>query len=449
MARGSSSSKRDEAKGEIDSEIAARKRLKKLAFSNHILSETQAKPQAYLSPSATVLKHHGKDIVKKSQRKNRFLFSFSGLLAPVSGGKIGELKDLGTKNPILYLDFPQGRMKLFGTIMYPKNKYLTLQFSRGGKNVMCEDYFDNMIVFSDAWWIGTKDENPEEARLDFPKELTTGKCGEYDFNGGAGVASTSGAAGVTSSSKQSVKNKGINPAVENSFKGEDGDDLLDLEENVTNSIKTTPVRHSERSAGKVFNFAEASSEDESAGTYDDLSEGEEKNILIHEPSIGDHASENILFLLLLIQSLNLSAATEDLSVESIDEDAVEIRPPVLEGNQTSISKGKKSSRATGNARSGARGLVQPTLLSLFKKVEEKRTPRSSKRSSTPKVSAQKMQLSGSKRKVDQDEGSKKRRAVQGQDDGGEVQRKDTEYEVEDEIEELSSSQEDTDEDWTS
>lgn len=36
-------------------------------------------------------------------------------------------------------------MKLFGTIVYPKNRYLTLQFSRGGKNVMCEDYFDNMV----------------------------------------------------------------------------------------------------------------------------------------------------------------------------------------------------------------------------------------------------------------------------------------------------------------
>lgn len=36
-------------------------------------------------------------------------------------------------------------MKLFGTILYPKNRYLTLQFSRGGKNVMCEDYFDNMV----------------------------------------------------------------------------------------------------------------------------------------------------------------------------------------------------------------------------------------------------------------------------------------------------------------
>lgn len=27
------------------------------------------------------------------------------------------------------------------------------------------------IVFSDAWWIGRKEENPEEARLEFPKEL--------------------------------------------------------------------------------------------------------------------------------------------------------------------------------------------------------------------------------------------------------------------------------------
>ncbi|XP_050936153.1 DNA-binding protein RHL1 isoform X3 [Cucumis melo] len=349
MARGSSSSKKDEAKGEINPEIGERKRLKKLAFSNNILSETQAKPQAYLSPSATVLKHHGKDIVKKSQRKNRFLFSFSGLLAPVSGGKIGELKDLATKNPVLYLDFPQGRMKLFGTIMYPKNRYLTLQFSKGGKNVTCEDCFDNMIVFSDAWWIGTKDENPEEACLDFPKELTLGQCGEYDFNGGAGVTSTS---------KQSVQKKGIDPATENSFKGEHGDDLVGLEASVTNSVKTMPVRHSERSARKVFNFAEASSEDESTGTDADLSEGEEKNIVIHEPSIGDHASE--------IQ-------TEDISVESIDEDAVEIKPSFLEGNQTSISKEKKNFRAKGSAQSDTRGLVQPTLLSLFKKVEEKET----------------------------------------------------------------------------
>lgn len=87
-----------------------RKRLKRLAFDNSLLSDQPAASGLRaLGPSKLVMKHHGKDIVRKSQRsgKNRYLFSFPGLLAPVSGGKIGELKDLGTKNPILYLDFPQ------------------------------------------------------------------------------------------------------------------------------------------------------------------------------------------------------------------------------------------------------------------------------------------------------------------------------------------------------
>ncbi|CAL9008909.1 unnamed protein product [Prunus brigantina] len=88
------------------------------------------------------------NVLKKSQRKNRFLFSFPGLFAPMGGGKIGELKDLGTKNSVLYLDFP-------------------------------------LIVFSNAWWIGTQAENPEEAQLYFPKELTAGQHTEYDFNGDA------------------------------------------------------------------------------------------------------------------------------------------------------------------------------------------------------------------------------------------------------------------------
>lgn len=94
-------------------EVEERKRLKKLAFSKRMLSEAPVKAAAAgnaLHPSKTVIKHHGKDLIRKSQRsKSRFLFSFPGLLGPVSGGKIGELKDLGSKNPILYLDFPQVR----------------------------------------------------------------------------------------------------------------------------------------------------------------------------------------------------------------------------------------------------------------------------------------------------------------------------------------------------
>jgi hypothetical protein len=89
-------------------DVLERKRLKKLAITNNIVSDAQVKAPYSLNPSKTVAKHHGKDIIRKSQRKNRFLFSFPALLAPINGGgKIGELKDLSSKNPVLYLDFPQ------------------------------------------------------------------------------------------------------------------------------------------------------------------------------------------------------------------------------------------------------------------------------------------------------------------------------------------------------
>lgn len=35
-------------------------------------------------------------------------------------------------------------MKWFGTNVYPKNRCLTLQFSKAGQNVTCDDYFENM-----------------------------------------------------------------------------------------------------------------------------------------------------------------------------------------------------------------------------------------------------------------------------------------------------------------
>ena len=164
------------AKEEGENGFSERKRLKRVALAKDIIvSDSRANVASRLRPSNVVMKHHGKDILKKSQRKNRFLFSFPGLLAPLpaQGGKIGELKDLATKNPILYLHFPkvfiyydihsqfpipnfifynhpancyfQGRLKLFGTILYPNNRYLTLQFPRGGKSVTCDDYFDNMV----------------------------------------------------------------------------------------------------------------------------------------------------------------------------------------------------------------------------------------------------------------------------------------------------------------
>ncbi|CAM6061951.1 unnamed protein product [Sphagnum tenellum] len=188
MAKGASSSKQEgSAITEQKAVEAESKRLLDLSFSRGVLSQNKAHPANPLRPSKAVLKCNGKDIVKKGHRKNKYLFAFPGLVAPVAGGKFGDLTQLDSKNPILYVDFPQGRLKLFGTIVYPKNKYLTLNFVRGS-NIICEDCFESLVVFSVAWWIGTKDDNPEELRLEMPLDLQQEKHADFDFKAGAGRA---------------------------------------------------------------------------------------------------------------------------------------------------------------------------------------------------------------------------------------------------------------------
>ncbi|XVF30306.1 hypothetical protein REPUB_Repub16aG0045400 [Reevesia pubescens] len=380
MVRASSSKKPPIAE---TPEASERKRLKKLALKNNLISETPAAPRSYvpLSPSKQVIKHHGKDILRKSQRKNRFLFSFPGLLAPISGGKIGELKNLGSKNPILYLDFPQGQMKLFGTIVYPKNRYLSLLFSRGGKNVMCEDYFDNMIVFSEAWWIGKKDENPEEARLDFPKELCEGQQMEYDFRGGAGVAS---------GNKQGIPRTEIKQVEVESLDTESEDALSDDDNNLKAKMEVTPTRHSARNAGKRFKFAEASSEDDPVGNDAESLDEEEKKKICSVPMVLG------------------SDAAEDIQVSK-----------QIQTSPTSVTKFRKTPQSTvtvtkskENSNTNHGSLVQATISTMFKKVEEK-GPRASDKSSSSQVPAKKLQTQrkNSKRKIDQINGSSKKGKV--------------------------------------
>ncbi|KAK4350708.1 hypothetical protein RND71_030021 [Anisodus tanguticus] len=312
------------ANGEANPDMEEKKRLKKLAISKQMVSENPSRINNSVSPSKTVIKHHGKDILRKSQRKNRFLFSFPGLLAPISAGKIGELKDLGTKNPILYLDFPQGQMKLFGTIVYPKNGYLTMQFSRGGKNVVCEDYLDNMIVFSDAWWIGRKDENPEEARLEFPKELNVQQEKlECDFKGGAGA---------TCAQKRSISECGVKHVEQQSPEHEQEENLSESQNDSKEVVELTPSRRSARAAGKKFNFAEPSSGDDLVDNEAETSEEEEKS------------GSDVLCDETVVQSQivgKITAAAE------------------------SASKSKKSSRTKQSS------LVQATISTMFKKVDKR------------------------------------------------------------------------------
>ncbi|CAN6206582.1 unnamed protein product [Urochloa humidicola] len=237
--------KKAAAAAPADAESDERRRLRSLAFSNGLLQRGDPPPpRAPLAPSAAVARLQGRDIVRRGgQRKSRFLFSFPGLLAPAaSGGRVGELADLGTKNPVLYLDFPQGRMKLLGTHVYPKNKYLTLQMTRSAKGVACEDVFESLIVFSEAWWVGTKEDNPEELKLEFPKKFQNdGVPADCDFRGGAGGA--------------------IDEAAANQKDGND-----------TQTTSGTPsVRQSARNAGKALKkYTDVSSEGDSSNSDNEV-----------------------------------------------------------------------------------------------------------------------------------------------------------------------------------
>ena len=95
-----------------------------------------------------------------------------------TGARIGELKQLDTKNPVLYLEFSEGRLKLFGTIMHCKTRYLSLNYRCTGtaaqaqkQGLQCRGIFHSYIAFADYHWVGKKDENPNEKPMSLPSAL--------------------------------------------------------------------------------------------------------------------------------------------------------------------------------------------------------------------------------------------------------------------------------------
>lgn len=129
-----------------------------------------------------MLKADGKDITKRSSaRRNRYLLVFNCQLAPAAAGRLGTLARLDTKNPVMYIDFPEGRLRLSGTLVFPKNKYIVLRL---GKEALCEDILESMIVFSESHWVGNEAENPDERTLPMPESLrTTRRHTNVDFGG--------------------------------------------------------------------------------------------------------------------------------------------------------------------------------------------------------------------------------------------------------------------------
>ncbi|KAL6760361.1 hypothetical protein V8C86DRAFT_1109906 [Haematococcus lacustris] len=146
-------------------------RLRTRAVALGMLAKEAPMSATSFPPSRALVRCNGQDIIKKSSiRKNRYLLVLNCLLAPTAGGRLGVLAQLDSRSPVLYLDFPSGRLKLWGTLVFPHNKYMVLR-TGGTAGVVCEDVFENMIVFSEAWWVGQEEDNPQELRLPMPADL--------------------------------------------------------------------------------------------------------------------------------------------------------------------------------------------------------------------------------------------------------------------------------------
>ncbi|BDA48133.1 probable DNA-binding protein RHL1 at N-terminal half [Coccomyxa sp. Obi] len=149
--------------------IAESKRLQDIAYEG-MISKTRRMCTNELMPSKVLTKADGKDITKKSSaRKGRYLLNINAKIAALAAGRMGALAQLDSKNPVLYIEFPEGRLKFFGTLMFPSNKYMVLKFTN--KDILCEDILESMVIFSEAWWIGKKEDNPDECRLPLPQSV--------------------------------------------------------------------------------------------------------------------------------------------------------------------------------------------------------------------------------------------------------------------------------------
>lgn len=76
---------------------------------------------------------------------------------------------LDTSSPVLYVEFPSGRLKIPGTLCFPGAKHVVLKV--GTKNAICEDVLDSIVAFGRPYWVGTKEDNPTEAELPLPASI--------------------------------------------------------------------------------------------------------------------------------------------------------------------------------------------------------------------------------------------------------------------------------------
>ena len=139
----------------------------------HVVA-TKPTPAPPTTPSDIDLRRYdGHDIVKHPERARRKKAVFilpACLSANGVGGKLGTIANMNTGFPVLYIDYPIGRMKLQGRLVESNATYMPMRLKRSGK-IMVKNAVKTVIVFSKTSWIGTKAENPEEKPLPMPEGM--------------------------------------------------------------------------------------------------------------------------------------------------------------------------------------------------------------------------------------------------------------------------------------
>lgn len=156
----------DAAAGKSDAEVIGE--MLRSRANKTVLSRT---PSNFQLPIPKPLQRgDNADIIKRNtSRKKKYLFLFPGALELTPGARIGELRDLNTTNPTLSVEIPGGQIVLRGTLVFPKNAFLTLKPGRGCREMRVTDTLDTIVAFSE--WSFVKSGTSNMIPSDIPQEL--------------------------------------------------------------------------------------------------------------------------------------------------------------------------------------------------------------------------------------------------------------------------------------
>eukprot|EP00127_Corallochytrium_limacisporum_P001017 Clim_evm16s34 gene=Clim_evmTU16s34 len=172
----------DSANHEMEEEKLAKQRqeqfskeIQKEALGNHLFLSRTTATVTEGDDGIDIPKHltqmDGKDIVKKSSNKKRFLFAFPGKFEPIGGESIGKLAKMNTPNPEMTIElFGKQRLRFSGTLVHLKRNLITTVPS-GNTGMLIDGIFRDVVVFTRCVYLGTAEENPLDEPMSLPKDL--------------------------------------------------------------------------------------------------------------------------------------------------------------------------------------------------------------------------------------------------------------------------------------